>query len=132
MTDKLTFEVVVHNPQVGSKDMADYIREAIQSWKGSLHPDNPLFDQQSRDFTVKPQRCRLGVSTSDYGGLTVELEEPTAGNHCVAHPCGHEFGGTVMYVRHLDRELHVCRFCGCVYVEEPCQATPKETPPSTT
>lgn len=29
--------------EVGVKDMKRYIREAIDTWKGGLHPEDPLF-----------------------------------------------------------------------------------------
>lgn len=39
------FIVQVEMPRdVTVSEMRDYIEEAVSTWKGSLHPDEPLFD----------------------------------------------------------------------------------------
>ena len=39
------FKVTLDMPRgVKVGEMTDYILDAVQTWKGQLHPDDPLFD----------------------------------------------------------------------------------------
>ena len=49
------FKVRVEMPKdVTITEMQDYIREAVQTWKGQMHPDEPLFDLNYKSVTVTP------------------------------------------------------------------------------
>ena len=42
---KRAFQVTLEMPRgVKVGEMSDYILDAVQTWKGQLHPDDPLFD----------------------------------------------------------------------------------------
>jgi len=41
---------------VGTREMQEYIREAVQTWKGQKHPEDPLFDLDYKTVTVKSVR----------------------------------------------------------------------------
>jgi hypothetical protein len=48
------FVVTVTVPAgVTLREMADYIREAVQDWHNSLDPETPLFNLDDRTVTVK-------------------------------------------------------------------------------
>lgn len=53
---KKYFKVGVVMPEdVTTTDMVDYIREAVQTWKGQLHPvEDPLFDLDRETVSVVP------------------------------------------------------------------------------
>jgi hypothetical protein len=52
---KKSFTVSVEMPEgVTVLDMQRYIREAVQYWKGGLHPDDPLFELDYRKVFVRP------------------------------------------------------------------------------
>lgn len=57
MTDRRVRELyvvqLVRPDGVGRKEMAGYIEEAVSSWKGQYHPDNPLFDIDEDAVKVK-------------------------------------------------------------------------------
>lgn len=54
---KKSFKVTVAIPDgVGIKDMQDYIKEAVQTWYGQLHPDNPLYNLDYKTVTCVPIR----------------------------------------------------------------------------
>lgn len=61
------FTVAVSMPaDVTTREMADYIREAVKCWGGSFHPDDPLFHLDKAQVTVRPWTGR--VSKKDGGG----------------------------------------------------------------
>lgn len=51
---KLAFLVTVEHPAGCSIEaVKEYIKYAVQSWKGGLDPSNPLFDLDPEEVTVK-------------------------------------------------------------------------------
>jgi hypothetical protein len=38
---------------IGTNWMADYIRVAVQTWKGGMDPDSAIFNMESEAWTVK-------------------------------------------------------------------------------
>ncbi len=50
---KAKFLVTVSIPDgVSHRDMADYIRDAVKTWREQLHPDEPLFNLNPKSVTV--------------------------------------------------------------------------------
>lgn len=52
---KKHFLVTVEIPNgVSVRDMQNYIRDAIQMWKGQEHPDDPIFNLDWDTVKVRP------------------------------------------------------------------------------
>jgi hypothetical protein len=48
------FVVTLRLPDgVSQEDMCRYIRESVQSWKGSYHPEDPLFSLNPKSVKVE-------------------------------------------------------------------------------
>ncbi len=55
-TEKLSFIITVTNPcGISKTEWKDYIRDAINCWRGRLHPDDVLFYTKLK-VTVRPHK----------------------------------------------------------------------------
>lgn len=54
---KMAFVVTVKAPEgVDREEMASYIMEAVQCWKGGMDPESAIFDMDRTKVTVKDNR----------------------------------------------------------------------------
>jgi hypothetical protein len=52
----VTLEVTVTVPEeVAMKDLHQYVREAVDSWGGSFHPEDLLFGKKDTKVKTKPR-----------------------------------------------------------------------------
>lgn len=48
------FKVYLTMPEGAAEDeVMDYIEDAVATWKGQLHPDNPIFDLDPDSVSVR-------------------------------------------------------------------------------